>query len=465
LLEGLVVRESITTDPRSPLRLPPGFVWGAATSSHQVEGHTLESDWWAWETEQPHRIRGGRPSGAGAGWWAHGWAERDLSAARTMGHTAHRLSLEWSRLAPAPGRRSKRAIERYRAVLGHAKSIGLQTFVTLHHFTLPKWVARAGGWVEPETVRAFAEHGRASVRELGDLVDAFFTINEPTVLALKAYAHGMWPPGRRVPYLASRAVRQQLRGHAAAYHAIKAISPTHPVGLAVNLPSVEPARASDRFDRQVSRLQDWMVNGSLLSALRTGWCRPPVGNRVVLVPELAGSFDFVGVNYYGRYRLRFSANHAGRLFGRYVQANSVKTESADWGEPSPSGFVQSLERAAELGVPVYVSENGVYDPRDVLRPRYIVEHVRALARAVERGLDVRGYFHWSLIDNFEWAQGWTTPFGLIGMDPHSHERRVRRSAIVYSAIARHNGLPRVLAEADDADLAHRPLAEAFDPYG
>lgn len=443
---------------------PAGFLWGAATSSHQVEGHTVDSDWWAWETHRPERIRGGRGSGRGAGWWEHGWAERDLTAAARLGHNVHRLSLEWSRLSVAPGRRDRSAVDRYRAILGHARDAGLKTFVTLHHFTLPHWLSRAGGWLNPLTVSELADHARASVTELGDLVDAFLTINEPTVLALKAYAQGMWPPGRRMPYLASRAVRQQLRGHAAAYHAIKDESPDHPVGLALNLPTVEPARHEDRMDRQVSRLQDWMVNGALLSALRTGVCRPPVGNRVVHVPGLAGSFDFIGVNYYGRYRLKFTPHRFGSMFGRFVQDNSVKTESADWGEPSPEGLVSSVERAASLGVPVYVSENGVFDPSDALRRRYIVEHVRALAHAVGSGLDLRGYFHWSLVDNFEWAQGWTTPFGLIGMDPATHERRVRPSAHVLAAIARHNGLPPAVAAADDETLARQVPVEPVDAY-
>jgi beta-glucosidase len=340
--------------------------------------------------------------------------------------------------------------------------------VTLHHFTLPQWVARSGGWLASETAGWLAEHARASARELGDLVDVFFTINEPTVLSLKAYAHGMWPPGRRIPHLASRALRQQLRGHAAAYHALKSVQPETPTGPALNLPSVSPDRPDDRRDLQVARVHDWMVNGALLTALSSGACRAPIGNRPRQMPELKGSYDFIGVNYYGRYRVRFAPDRPGNLFGRFVQQNSVKTESADWGEPSPPMLVEALERAAGLGVPVYVSENGRYDPDDSARPRFIVEHVRALRAALGRGLPLRGYFHWSLIDNFEWAQGWTTPFGLIAMDPTTMERRIRPSARVYAAIARNNDLPDSLATASDVAAAAKLAGDAtsvVDPYG
>lgn len=443
---------------------PEDFLWGAATSSHQVEGGASNNDWWAWERQDPTRLRDARPSGDAAGWWSLGWAERDLTAAARLGHGAHRLSLEWSRLAPELGKRSTPAIDRYRAILGHARSLGMKTFVTLHHFTLPQWLATGGGWIAEEAPALFAEHARASAHELGDLVDAFLTINEPTVLALKAFMQGRWPPGRRSPNLAARALRLQLEGHAAAYEAVKGLLPSCPVGIAINLPTMEAANPEDPLDHQVTRFQDWIVNGALLTALATGECRPPVGNRPGLVPALRGALDFVGVNYYGRYRLRFAAHRPRAAFGRFVQNNTVRTETADWGEPSPSGMIHSLWRAAELGLPVYVTENGIFDPTDTLRPRYIVEHVRALREALQVGLPLRGYFHWSLVDNFEWAQGWTTPFGLVAMNPKTQARRVRPSAYVLGAIARHNDLPPELLASPLPEGAARQVLGVDDPY-
>lgn len=431
--------------PETPLPVeegpfPPEFVWGAATSSHQVEGDNVHNDWWRWELADPSRIRGGRVSGRAAGWWAHGGAERDLALAARLGHRAHRLGLEWSRLEPERNRRDPRAVDRYREILGHARDLGLRTFVTLNHFTLPTWVADGGGWLSEETVEAFGRHCGRTVDELGDLVDGFFTINEPSVLALKAYVHGMWPPGRRQPRLGARALRLQLLGHAAAYRAIKRRSPDHPAGPALNLPDLEPARLRDARDRTMTRLQDWTVNGALLRALRTGWCHPPLGLRPRRHPELVDSFDFVGVNFYGRYRVHL-ALEPGRMFPRFVQENSIRTEGTDWGEPSPEGLVRSLRRAAELGKPVYVSENGIFTHDDEVRRRYLRDHVQALAEAYRQGLDLRGYFFWSLVDNFEWAQGWTTPFGLVAMDPDTQTRTVRPSARLYAEIVRRGGLP------------------------
>lgn len=422
------------------LTFPPDFIWGAATSSHQVEGDNFHNDWWRWEQEDPTRIRDGQPSGSAAGWWAGGGAERDLATAAELGHRAHRLGLEWSRLEPEPGRRSSAAIHRYREILGTARDLGLKTFATLHHFTLPTWVADTGGWLAPETIDAFGEHCARTVDELGDLVDAFFTINEPSVLALKAFVHGMWPPGRRQPHLGSRALRMQLLGHAAAYRAVKSRSPSHTAGPALNLPDLEPDRPRDQRDLRIVQAQDWSVNGALLYALSTGWCWPPIGNRPRRHPDLAGSFDFIGVNFYGSYRVRF-APFGDRILSRYVQRGSVRTDSADWGEPSPAGLVRSLRRAASLGRPVYVSENGIFTHDDDVRRRYLADHLRGLAVARHEGLDLRGYFFWSLVDNFEWAQGWTTPFGLVAMDPETQERTIRPSARWYADVIRAGRIP------------------------
>jgi len=429
-------------DASSARLFPEDFLWGAATSSHQVEGGNVHNDWWAWEHSDPvGRLRDGQPSGDACGWWA-GRAEDDLRLAASMGHSAHRLSLEWSRLEPTPGRHHRGAIDRYREILGAAQDAGLQTMVTINHFTLPAWARR--GWLDPALPGAFAEHAAFVADVFGDLVDLWATLNEPIVLAAKAYGARAWPPGINRPTALARALRAQLEAHAGAYHDLKERNPDVPVGLVLNLPRFEPSRPRTIADRIAAGTQGWVVGGALLSALRSGRCVPPVGLVPGTIPKLAGAIDFLGINYYGRYVVRAAGLRPG---GVHVQENTRRTETTDWGEPWPGGLLDELRGASAMldGLPLYVTENGIYDPDDTLRPRYLVEHVAAVHEAIARGVDVRGYFHWSLVDNFEWAQGWSTPFGLIEVDRETGERRPKESAAIYGDIARRRGIPDDLA--------------------
>jgi beta-glucosidase len=413
---------------------PPGFLWGAATAAHQVEGDNRLNDWWRWE-QQPGRIRGGGRSGEAARWWA-GEAERDLERAAALGHNAHRMSLEWSRLEPEPGRLDEAAFARYAQILTAGRAAGLKMLVTLHHFTLPLWVAQRGGFADPAIAARLAGLARACLQRLDGQVDAWATLNEPSVLAAAAYATTRWPPGSGSVVAGLRALRNMLHAHAAASAVLRAGSA--PVGLVVNMPLFEPARPGAPQDRGIARAQDWTFNGVVLRALEGGRLLPPLGAGQ-RAPGLAGSCDFIGLNYYGRYAVRFDPRAEG--LGRNVQTPTVRTETNDWGQPCAAGLTRQLLRLARLGVPLYVTENGLYDNTDSRRPRYLVDHVHAVADAIDAGADVRGYFHWSLVDNFEWAEGWTTRFGLLALDRQTQRRTPVESARVYERICRANAAP------------------------
>ena len=212
------------------------------------------------------------------------------------------------------------------------------------------------------------------------------------------------------------------------------------VGLVLNAPLFEAARALHPLDRAVTRAQDFAFTGSLLCALTTGWLLPPIALRPQHSAEIARSIDFLGLNYYGRYAVRFDPRHSMMLFGRHVQNPTVRTEGSDWGAVCARGLTQQLVRLNELGVPLYVTENGICDPEDRLRANYIREHVAAVHTAIAEGADVRGYFHWSLLDNFEWAEGYRAHFGLVRVDFETQRRTIRDSARVYAEICRNNAL-------------------------
>jgi beta-glucosidase len=421
-----------------PVRaFPAGFLWGSATSSYQVEGGNRSSDWSDWEADSG-RIAGGARAGRACEWWA-GRAEADLELSRELGHSAHRLSLEWSRLEPEEGKFDAAAFSRYAQLLEHARALGMQTMVTLHHFTLPRWVARAGGWGDRETAERFARFAERAARELGGLVDLWVTLNEPTVQVLQGYFAGVWPPGLKDPTLGMHALLHLLLGHARAYERLHNIG-IRRVGLVVNAPLFEPDRPRHALDRAVTRVQDYAFTGSILRALKTGWLLPPIGLRPQHSAEIAGSVDFVGLNYYGRYAVRFDAQHSAMLFGKHVQTPTVRTEGSDWGAVCARGLTEQLVRLKALGVPLYVTENGVCDPDDRLRRDYIREHVAAVHAAISQGADVRGYFHWSLLDNFEWSEGYRAHFGLVSVDFETQTRTVRDSARVYAEICRNNAI-------------------------
>jgi len=421
------------------LRFPPGFLWGTATSSHQVEGGTDNNDWWNWE-RRPGAIRDGSRVGEAAQWW-DGRAEEDLSTAAELGQNAHRLSLEWSRLEPAEGHWNDAAFDRYLRLFMHAKSLGLQVMVTLNHFTLPRWAAGERGWLDRTLPGRFATFARQCARRLHRHVDYWATINEPNVLALLGYALRRWPPGMGKVRSYGTALTHMLRAHTLAYQAIHHVSPRAKVGLVVNLPFFEAARGRPS-DMLMTATQDWVMNGSLLRALETGLLIPPFRVRPRRIANLPRSFDWLGLNYYGRYQVRFDPLAPATGFSRFVQSSTTATAWSDWGQPYAEGLKRQLHRMRHLRVPLYVTENGIFDNDDGMRAKFIREHVQALHQALADGIDVRGYFHWSLVDNFEWAEGWSTRFGLLELDRTSGIRRRRASASVYADICRANALAR-----------------------
>lgn len=414
------------------------FLFGAAVSSHQVEGGNAQNDWWDWE-QRPGAIADGARSDRAAGWW-DGGAEDDLARAAELGLTAIRTSLEWSRLEPEPGHFDRAAFDRYRAILKRANEHGLSVLLTLNHFTLPRWVAELGGWTHANLPALFEGFADRAARELGEHVALFATLNEPMVLAWMGYAGRRWPPGRGSLRACFTAVRRMLEAHALAHGAIHRLLPAARVGLVVNLPYFAPARGDHMLDRTVAAAQDWAFNGALLHALKTGVLLPPLSLAPTRVTDVVGTVDWVGLNYYGRYDVRFDPRAASTLFGRHVQEPTIRTDETDWGQPWPPGLTAQLLRLEQLGVPLYVTENGVCDATDALRPRYLVEHVTELQRFVASGHDVRGYFHWSLVDNFEWAEGWSARFGLFALDRETLARDARPSASVYGAICRAGGV-------------------------
>lgn len=431
------------------LRFPPGFLWGTATAAHQVEGDNHNNDWWLWE-QQPGRIADGSRSAAAVEWWA-GRAEEDLARAAQLGLTAQRISLEWSRLEPAPGRFDEEAFARYRRLLLRMGELGMTRSVTLFHFTLPQWAAAQGSWLSKTLPARFARFAAECVSRLGDVVEWWATMNEPMILVYNAYQGTRWPPGLGSMPAGFAALANLLRGHHEAYLAVKQVRPDAQVGIVLNLPIFDPARPT-RWDRLAAGLQSGVFNDLQTRALARGRLDPPLAFPPQPLPAGPNAMDWIGLNYYGRYLVRFDPTLPARLFGRHVQEGITSGEN-DWGEVYPHGLTRRLLELNALGKPLFVTENGIFDANDTRRPAYLLRHLRAVHAAIRQGADVRGYFYWSLLDNFEWAEGWTTPFGLIAVDPATQTRTPRRSAHLYAAIIRAHGITPGMWQAEVLGLA------------
>ena len=438
---------------------PKSFLWGTATSSHQVEGNNQNNDWSQWEAE-PDRIHQNQRAGAACDWWGGRWRE-DFDRAAEMGQNSHRLSLEWSRLEPAPGEWDVSAEKTYREILSGARSRGLAPMVTLHHFTNPQWLMAKSDWAEPEVVEHFAAYTRRVVEAFGDLTGHWVTINEPNVYAYSGYASGDFPPGKQDFGDAIEVMKNMTRAHARAYRIIHNLQPHAQVGLAHHYRSMIPAQALHPLNKVVANLRSNLFNNTIPIACAEGVFKLPW--RTIEMPEAKGTQDFFGLNYYTREQIAFDPLAPGEMFGRGFFPEGADLSPTKFIANEPDGFWQALKWAHTFNLPIYVTENGVEDEDDGLRQRYLVQHIRRLWDAVNFNWRVKGYYHWSLVDNFEWERGWSQRFGLWQLDPATQERTKRRSADLYAAICQEGALTSEMVEEFTPELV--PLIFPDSPAG
>lgn len=416
---------------------PAGFLWGGATSAHQVEGWNTNNHWWAWEHEGGH-IHDGTTSGAACDHWRR--YDDDFRLAASLGHTAQRFSIEWSRVEPREGVFDEAVWDHYRRMCDSCRRHGMVPTVTLHHFTNPIWAQRQGGWESPRIVDWLARLAERAGRALGDRVAIWWTINEPMVAPLICYILGMHPPALRDPARALVVAKHTLVAHGRMYRALKDVVGSVPVGVVHNMPLFAPFDPDDPAHRAEAAQHDHFANQWYLDGLATGRIGAPMGADEE-EPGLAGSFDVVGLNYYLRVLVGGSLDPA--MVSRRRGDASGFVDEMGW-EVHPAGFGAQLRRIGGLGKPVYVTENGHATLDEESRVRYLRTHLGVVESAIADGVDVRGYFWWSLLDNFEWAEGWTRHFGLIGMEPGTLERRPRPAAQYLAKVIAAGALPQAL---------------------
>jgi beta-glucosidase len=384
---------------------PDGFLWGAASAAHQIEGGNVNNDWWAFEHAPGTPCA--EPSGDACDSW-HRWPG-DLEFLASLGFGAYRFSIEWSRIEPEEGEWSVAALDHYRRQCAAALELGLVPLVTFHHFTTPGWLARRGGWEAADAPERFGRFCQRAVAHLGDLIGWGCTINEPNIVATMGYLAGFFPPGvhdagRR------RAVNEAFcRGHRLAVEALRGGRGDFPVGLTLAMTDYQ---AVDGGEGKRDRIRNSMED--------------------VFLEATAGD-DFVGVQCYTRMRVGPD--------GELPTEEGVARTQMGY-EFWPRALEATIRRATEVtdGTPVVVTENGIGTADDDDRIAYVTEALAGVRRCLDDGIDVRGYIYWSLLDNFEWVLGYAPTFGLVAVDRTTYERRPKPSAAWLGAVARTNSL-------------------------
>ncbi|MEL0331999.1 MAG: family 1 glycosylhydrolase [Candidatus Poseidoniales archaeon] len=401
------------------LHFPEGFHWGTATAAHQVEGHQANN----WTV---HEVANGlEASGAACDHWNR-WKD-DFQLLSDLGMTSYRFSIEWSRLEPTEGAWDEAALAAYSDMVDDLVERGIRPVVTLHHFTHPDWWEAKGGFADRANIPAFAAYCERVVDALADRVKTWVTVNEPTVFSTMGYTLGMFPPGRRSIPTTLRVMRNLLFAHGTVYQTLKPKHPELHFGVAKNVTLFDPKNRWSPIDWPLARLLEWVWNGAWRSGIQNG--------KMFFkdVPEAKASLDFVGLNYYTHVLVGpASVSLLKMKFPKRRQ--EVATE---FGYPMyAEGLARALDFLKPLGVPIEITENGVADANDTLRTEHLRRHLWVLSNALRDGHDVRSYHHWSLMDNFEWAEGYSMRFGLHHVDFETQERTLRPSGEVYRRIVK-----------------------------
>jgi beta-glucosidase len=438
---------------------PKGFLWGAATAAHQIEGSPLADgagpSIWTRFAHTPGMTANGDTGDVACDHYRR-WKD-DVKLMRELGLQAYRFSVSWSRVLPGgTGRVNQAGLDFYSRLVDELLANGIEPLLTLYHWDLPAALDDRGGWLNRDSAQWLAEYGSVLYRALDDRVKKWVTLNEPWVVADGGYLHGVLAPGHRSKYEAPIASHNLMRAHGAAVQAYRAIG-AHEIGLVVNIEPKYPASEGDADVAATRRAHAYMNEQYLHPALLgrnppelaaifgDAWPEFPAEDFALIAQPL----DFVGINYYTRSVTRATPSYP-------LDAGAVKQPLGTYTETGWEVFPQGLTdlllwfKQTYGDIPLYVTENGAafFDPpvadggrvRDPLRTAYLQGHLAAIHDAIAAGVDVRGYMAWSLMDNLEWSLGYAKRFGIVHVNYGTQERTIKDSGRWYSrVIASHGG--------------------------
>ena len=445
---------------------PADFTWGVATSSFQIEGATREDgrvpSIWDTFSNKDGKIRNHDTADVAADHY-HRFRE-DVAIMADLGIKAYRFSIAWPRIQPGRGLVNQKGLDFYRRLVDALLEVGIEPVATLYHWDMPQWVEDEGGWPERKTVDAFYDYARTVGSALGDRIATWSTLNEPYCSSLLSYVAGIHAPGRQDPAAGVAAVHHLLLAHGVSARELQ--SSDHSVGITLNLVPILPA-TRDAADVAAARLIDGLQNRMFLDTVMLGRYPQDVLEHLATFSNLGfltegdeglirADIDWLGTNYYMAHRVRAqpgatrsSSPWPGVTDVEFLAPSSPVT-AMGWGIDADQ-LTNTLIRVKQEypAIPLYITENGAAfeDPtakdgtvRDERRVNYLQRHLEAAHAALLRGVDLRGYFVWSLIDNFEWSEGYSKRFGIVRVDYESLERMPKSSAFWYRDVIRRNGL-------------------------
>lgn len=412
-------------------QLGDSFMLGTATASAQIEGGDRNNTWFEW-CESGHILDNTSCITACDHW---NRVTEDTALLKALNVQTHRLSLEWSRIEPKPGEFSKEALKHYRDEIMLLLSNEIKPLVTLHHFSEPIWFEKLGGWKKPENTKLFVEYVRFVVENLGDVVSEWVTFNEPNVYAFMGYAFGIFPPGRRNLFDCLAVLKAMIKTHTELYGMIHQIRSDKGYRGATKVGVANHIRIFDGvtgLGKKTAHVVDYFFNTLAIEGMTTGRLRLPMLGWDSGIKK--GIYaDFMGLNYYTRSVVEFVLSPSNYFYKECCDKNLEKTDLG-W-DIYPKGIYRVCKRYYEAyNLPIYITENGISDKLDNRRPEFIVNHLAYLARAMTEGVTVERYYHWTLMDNFEWLNGQEGFFGLYKCNFKTQERTPRKSGPLYAQI-------------------------------
>ncbi len=414
------------------LRFPETFLFGTATASLQIEGGDSNNTWYEWS--QAGHIKDGTHSIRACDHWQR--IDADFRLHEELNSHTYRMGLEWSRIEPQEGVFSEEALNVYRREIEGLVQRRIVPLVTLYHFSLPLWFARMGGWNHPQSALYFWRFVQRVVGHLGDLVQDWITLNEPNIYLTMGYLRGEWPPGlKNATAQMFDAARRLVEAHVLAYRAIHLQRPDARVGVAHHLRIFDPIGGP--LSALSAYLHERIFQDMFLQAMTRGRFIAPLGRGYPLGKEKFA--DFIGVNYYTRDMVRGKWG-SGPLHGVLLVKKGAPVNDLGW-EIYPRGLSRIITRLwKRYRLPIWITENGICDARDEVRPAYIASHLREVHRCIQAGIPVERYYHWTLLDNFEWIEGESARFGLYHNDFETQTRTLRESGRFFAQIARTRSL-------------------------
>ena len=423
---------------------PKDFSWGTATAAHQVEGNNTNNNWYQWEysfdENEKSRIHNNQKSGFSVDHWNN--YPNDIKLMKDLGTNHYRFSIEWSRIEPSKGVIDQDALEHYRLICNELVNNNITPVVTLYHFTHPIWFEEIGAFEKKENIQYFISYSDTVFKFLNDLVPIWCTINEPAVFVSQGYFNGVFPPGKKDPKLAAIVLGNLLDSHVELYRHLKQTpaGKKSKIGIVKNIFQFEPYQRWNIMDWAVSSMLDSVFNSSIINYFKTGdfdFHLPLQARLSFQNPEAISAMDFIGLNYYSHYLVSARPNIK-EPFVFLERRNEIQTDM-DY-SIYPEGFYRALHTIKKLGAPIYVTENGIADKDDTRRSLFINRYIYAMYKAMREGVDIRGYFYWTLMDNFEWAEGYDKKFGLYSVDFKTQERTLRKGSNSFKKIINKQGV-------------------------